>query len=49
MNSRFGGSEGFTLIETVVSLLLLAVVSVMSYQAVDAVVLAYQRAQSAET
>jgi len=36
MNSRFR-QRGFTLIETVVSLLLLAVVSMMSYQAVEVV------------
>ena len=36
MNSR-SRQQGFTLIETVVSLLLLAVVSMMSYQAVEVV------------
>ena len=36
---------GFTLIETVVSMLLLAVMSVLSYQAVDAVLATNQRSQ----
>ena len=36
---------GFTLIETVVSMLLLAVMSVLSYQAVDAVLATNERSR----
>jgi len=36
---------GFTLIETVVSLLLLAIMSIMAYQAIEVVLTANQRSQ----
>lgn len=44
---RNNHSQGFTLLETVVSLFLLAVMSVMAYQAVEAVLGANQRSRDA--
>jgi type II secretion system protein J len=44
---RNNHSQGFTLLETVVSLFLLAVMSVMAYQAIEAVLGANQRSQEA--
>ena len=44
---RNNHSQGFTLLETVVSLFLLAVMSVMAYQAIEAVLGANQRSQDA--
>lgn len=44
---RNNHSQGFTLLETVVSLFLLAVMSIMAYQAIEAVLGANQRSQEA--
>jgi len=44
---RFKNSKGFTLLETIVSLFLLAVMSVMAYQAIETVLDANQRSQEA--
>ena len=44
---RFKNSHGFTLLETMVSLFLLAVMSIMAYQAIESVLGANQRSQEA--
>ncbi|PCJ42766.1 MAG: hypothetical protein COA71_04495 [SAR86 cluster bacterium] len=44
---RFKNSHGFTLLETIVSLFLLAVMSVMAYQAIESVLGANQRSREA--
>lgn len=45
--ARFSRQSGFTLLEAVISLLLLAVLSVMSYQGVEVVLGANERSRSA--
>lgn len=45
---KVAGSSGFTLLETLVSMMLLAVMSVMAYQAIEAVLNANQRNEMAQ-